>query len=90
MEDWHDPFHPKAKEVVRRVSAARRDGGISGRVFLGGDNTVDYFPDRKKEIPLVKLGREIRKRRRAVKSIRIVSVSGARYKDCVEQISGDG
>ena len=37
MDDWHDPFHPKAREVIRCVSAALRGGGVSGRVLVGGE-----------------------------------------------------
>ena len=40
-------------------------------------------------MPLKKIGREIRKRCRAVTSIRIVSVSGAGYNGFVEQIARD-
>ena len=40
-------------------------------------------------MPTGKLWREIRKRFRAVTSIKIVFVSGAGYKGFVEQISGD-
>ena len=89
MDDWHDPFHPKAKEVIRCVSAALRGGMISGHILLGGDSTVAYCSDRKKEMPMKKLAREIRKRCHAVKSIRIVSVSGAGYKGFLDQIVSD-
>ena len=58
--DWHDPYRPKAKEVARCVSAALRGGGVSGSILLGGDRKVAYCSDRKKEMALKKLGREIR------------------------------
>ena len=40
---------------------------------------MEYRPDKMKEIDLEKIGRKIRKRCASVKSIRIVSVSGAMY-----------
>ena len=50
---------------------------------------MEFCSDRKKELTLKKLGREIRKRCHAVKSIQIVAVSGARYNDFVDQIKED-
>ena len=41
-EDWYDPFHPKAKEAIRFVSQALRNGGVSVRVLIGGDITSAY------------------------------------------------
>ena len=70
----------------RRASGRR---GFWARSCWGGDGTVAYFCDRKREIPMKKLARQIRKRRHAVKSLKIVSSSGARYKDFVDQIARD-
>ena len=89
VEDWHDPYRPKAAEVIRFLSAALRDSEIRGRVLLGGDSTVAFCSDRKSEMPLKKIGREVRKRCRAVTSIKIVSVSGAGYSGFVDQIARD-
>ena len=55
MADWHDPFHIKAKEAIRFVSAALRVGGVSGNILLGGDSASAFCADSKKEMTLKNL-----------------------------------
>ena len=54
------PIPPQSEGggAIRFVSAALRMGGVSGGILLGGDSTVAFRADRKKEMTLKKLGRD--------------------------------